>query len=53
MIKKQEMGIDSINHFRYFIKSFLPINQEILEDMISDETLKKYGFESLTTEIEN
>lgn len=47
MIRKQEMGIDSITHFRQFIKEFLPINQSILDQMISDETFRKYGFKSL------
>lgn len=43
MVKKHQMGIDAFNHFRFLINQILPLEQDIISIMLSDEVVKEHG----------
>lgn len=42
MARKHQMGIDSFNHFRFLINQILPLKQDIVSAMLSNEVIKEH-----------
>ena len=42
MAQKHQMGIDAFNHFRLLINQILPVEQDVVSIMLSDEVVKEH-----------
>ena len=41
MAKRHEMGIESLNHFRYLLRKIFPINGDIISRILDDDIIEK------------